>query len=179
MSKWFLMPILLLSACTPAGQMISDASNKCPQIGIDINAPDFYQKYKRAELEGFYACMQEALRPSAGFTGEQNAIIRTPGLIRALQHDDMIKNRTQAMLAYQKNLWRQIFDKEKKPGAAQQAWMEWVSDITYKQASVDAADRTAGAVNQQNFQMQQQNMQLQQIQHQQRWQQMQQQMNGY
>ena len=165
-----LISVLLLSACKTPQTVLSDALNKCPQIGIDINAPDFFQHHKPKEVEQFYSCMERELKP------RDITPIGKPGSLANNMFNDaeILKTSLQPALQYQRNLWRQVFTKEKAPGAAYEAWVRWQQTernmATSQQAADDAARaayRANSAAQQQQFQMQQQNMQLQQIQQQQ------------
>ena len=169
-----LISLLSLLACANPRTVVADAASKCPQIGIDIAQPDFYQKHKRSDVEKFYGCMEAALKPSghALIFGQQGS----PGreLLNQLSQGEDTKASILPALVYQRNLWRQVLSKEKPPGAAYEAWVHWVqaeqSIAASNQAAASAEDASNAAQQQQfqtNFQLQQQNMQLQQIQQQQ------------
>ena len=169
-----LISVLLLSACKTPQTVLLDASNKCPQIGIDVNAPDFFQHHKPKEVEQFYSCMERELKPR-----DITPIGKPSSLANNMyNHVEIVKSSLQPALQYQRNLWRQVFAKEKAPGAAYEAWVRWQQterNMATSQQAADDAARAAWGVNnaaqqqqfQSNFQLQQQNMQMQQIQQQQ------------
>lgn len=53
--------LLLLAACAHPQQMAADASQKCPQARIDVQAPDFCQKLPPDAVQAFYGCMMAEL----------------------------------------------------------------------------------------------------------------------
>lgn len=174
--KKLILPIIVLSlmGCATPQKVISDAYSKCPQIGINVAAPDFHQKHKKAEINQFYICMETALQPSNKIPvfGQDGSPGRS--LLSALNQNSDIKASLQPMLEYQRNLWLEVISKEKKPGAAYEAWVAWLQN----EQNVEAANRSANAAEnsantarnaaiQQNADMMQQNMELEQIRQQQ------------
>lgn len=176
--SFLLIPVILLAACANHQAIVSDAASKCPQIGIDVDAPDFYQKHKQHAIEKFYNCMETVLKPngSSFVFGREGSPGRN--MLTALNQGNETKASIHTALEYQKNLWRQVLSKEKAPGAAYEAWVRWMQAERNMAASKQAADEAASAAYlsnnaaqqqqfQTNFQLQQQNMQLQKIQQQQ------------
>ena len=166
---------LLLAACANHQAVVSDAANKCPQVGINVDAPDFYQTHQLHDTESFYSCMESQLKPDP-----DSPLLGRPGspARNMFNNNDKIKTALQPALEYQRNLWRQVLNKEKSPGAAYDAWARWSQNERSVEASKQAADDAASAAYrsnqaaqqqqfQTNFQLQQQNMQLQQMQQQQ------------
>jgi hypothetical protein len=109
--------------------------------------------------------MKNSLQPDSGIPvfGHAGSPGRT--LLTALNQGNNAKASIQPVLDYQKNLWRQVSHKEKTPGAAQETWMNWITNVNLQQANVDATnaadDDAARAARQQNMQLQQ--MQQQQF----------------
>lgn len=125
---------LLLVSCANRQQVAADAAVQCPQIGIDVMAPDFYRKQNRKAVEDFYACMEAKTAPGAmPVIGKAGSPIQM-----LLNGTDQEKTALKQRLEYQKILWRQVLNKEKTASAAQEAWFLWSSDMDTKGAAIDA-----------------------------------------
>lgn len=115
---------LLLSSCATDSQEIA---KNCPQIGINVANPDFYQKHNGKELADFYACMYRN-------TSEVDPLISHTrmGVLLAPQV-------SRESLMYQVNLWTQILKKQKTREGATEAWMVWQKNNQMIAASNNAA----------------------------------------
>jgi hypothetical protein len=173
MRKLFLAAILAASlmGCNPHHPL---PIVQCDPIGVDIIHPDFYQKHKLANVEKYYTCMENEVRTEAYNEYAHMNALQVVGLgmqgVNPAAAETQRGEKAAEALEYQKNLWRQVLKKEKKPGAAYEAWIRYGQNERNINATANAAraaNRAADAAAAAQQQQSRTNFQLQQMQQQQ------------
>jgi len=122
---------------------------QCDSIGIDFIHPDFYQKHKLADIDRYYTCMESQVRTEAYNEYANMNIFTKLALsqqrINPAAAESQRGEKAAEVLEYQRNLWRQVIRKEKKPGAAYETWMQWVQNERNINATNQAAAASAHA----------------------------------